>query len=184
MCRGCAYGTQERGTDGGSTCYCNWQGRNVNSTPHRARKTHANISSRVAPYALQHDTPTSSYLLYPLERLRSYPREEQAPVRQTTLSRTSSLHLLCRRWMKKTDFGNAGLTTVDTRERQVQTHSRFITLTQKMLSHVHHTFQPVREDPWRCTHTRESQVEIQKFCGSLIQRKRGSLLSVARLGNI
>ena len=40
----------------------------MNSTPHRARKTHANIFSRVAPYALQHDTPTSSYLPYPPNR--------------------------------------------------------------------------------------------------------------------
>ena len=48
------------------------------------------------------------------------------------------------------------------------------------MSHVHHTFQPVWEDPWRCTRTRESQVEIQMFCSSLFQRKRESSLSTEK----
>ena len=54
-------------------------------------------------------------------------------------------------------------------------HSGFITLTKKIL-HV-----PTSTgDPWRCTHTRESQVEIQMFSRSLIQRKRESLLSIEK----
>ena len=37
-------------------------------------------------------------------------------------------------------------------------------LTDKMLSHVHHPFLPVLGDPCRRAHTRESQVGFQMFC--------------------
>ena len=46
----------------------------------------------------------------------------------------------------KIKFGNAGLTTVHTRERQVQHHSEFVTLEEKVLRHVRHTFLPIRRD--------------------------------------
>ena len=60
-----------------------------------------------------------------------------------------------------------------TEERQVQPHQEFITLTEKILCQVHHTFHPVQGNLWRCTHTRESQVEIQKSLqGSYSERKR------------
>ena len=64
------------------------------------------------------------------------------------------------------------------RERQVQPHPRSITPTENMLSHVHLTVLPVQGDLWRCAHTRESQVEVQMFCKSLIPREKGSLLSI------
>ena len=160
----------------------------VNSTPHRALFTLANIFSRVVqrpdkgsscifscgvlkqsssrahvvshilldhtPFSLQHDTPTSSSLLYPpnrtnpcapqpgltfgrfaeqspltgyepraVRRLRpcSLTLEEQVLVRLAILARTSSLPLLYRRWMQDQNL-NAGLTTVNTGETQVQPH--------------------------------------------------------------
>ena len=66
------------------------------------------------------------------------------------------------------------------RERQVQHHSGFITLTWTNLSHVHHTFEPSRGDPRPCTHTRESQAEMQMFCRSLPQREKESPLSIKK----
>ena len=65
-------------------------------------------------------------------------------------------------------------------EREVQPRSEFITLTEKVLRDVHHTFLPVRGDPWRCSHTRENQVEIQRSCRSLIQKEKGFSLSIEK----
>ena len=71
----------------------------------------------------------------------------------------------------KIRFGNAGLTTVKLGERQVRLHSGFITLTEKILRHDHHTVVPVRGDPWRCAHTRVGQVEIRISRRSPTQKK-------------
>ena len=38
-----------------------------------------------------------------------------------------------------------------------------MTLTEKILSHVHHTLQPLQGEMWRRTHTKQSQVEINMF---------------------
>ena len=79
---------------------------------------------------------------------------------------------------ERSNFGTAGLTTVFTGERQVQPHFVFITLVVKVPRQVHHTFLPVRRDPWRCVHTRENQIEIQISCRSLHQKEGGFFLSV------
>ena len=50
--------------------------------------------------------------------------------------------------------------------------SEFITLTEKVLRHVHHPFVPVWEDPWRCSQTTENRVETQLFCRSLFQKEK------------
>ena len=82
---------------------------------------------------------------------------------------------------KKTKLGNAGSTAVNTGERdKCSSNSGFITPTETIMSHVHHTFQPIWEELSRCTRTRESQVEIQMFCRSLFQRKRESSLSIGK----
>ena len=45
-------------------------------------------------------------------------------------------------------------------------------MTENILCQVHHTFQPAQGDLWRCTHTRESQVQIQMFLRGLFPRER------------
>ena len=44
----------------------------------------------------------------------------------------------------------------------MQPYQEFVALTKKVLCQVHHTFHPVQGNLWRCTHTRESEVEIKK----------------------
>ena len=50
--------------------------------------------------------------------------------------------------------------------------SEFITLTEKVLRHVHHPFVPVWEDRWRRSQTLENRVETQLLCRSLIQKEK------------
>ena len=88
-------------------------------------------------------------------------RERHALVRRTTLARTSPLLLLCRKWMEDQIWECWLRHLYHRREREASAASIRI-------HHVHHTLQPVRKDPWRCAHTRESQVEIQMFCMSLL----------------
>ena len=60
---------------------------------------------------------------------------------------------------------------VSTKEREMQRHSGFITVTQKIRSHFHHLFRPEQGDLQRCIHIKESQVEIHMCSGNLIQRE-------------
>ena len=54
-------------------------------------------------------------------------------------------------------FGNAGLTTMDTGERQVRTHSEFVTLMEKVLKRLFHTRSyRHRETVARCQNKRKS----------------------------
>ena len=107
-------------------------------------------------------------------RLCSCPQEKRALVRLRTPARTSPLHLCLRKWTRDKARECWLHRRFRRRERQVQPRSGFSTLTEKVLGRVHHTFQSVREDSWRCahTHTGESQVEIQMFCRSLIQKEK------------
>ena len=50
---------------------------------------------------------------------------------------------------------------LSTLERQVRPHSEFITRTENVLRHVHHTFVPVRGIPWRRAQTRENRIGTQ-----------------------
>ena len=107
-------------------------------------------------------------------RQSSYHREERLLGRLATLARTSLLLLRHRKWMKDNILGKlAPPLFTQERERQVQHHQEFIFLTEKNLCQVYHTFHPVQGNLWRCTHTRGSQVEIQKGHRSLIPRENG-----------
>ena len=73
----------------------------------------------------------------------SYPREEQALVRLTTLARTSLRPLLRRKWMKDPIWDCLPHLCQHRREKCSAIHG-FITLTQKIRSHFHHQFLPQR----------------------------------------
>ena len=45
---------------------------------------------------------------------------------------------------------------------------------------VRRIFQPVQGNLWRCTHTRESQVEIQKYYRTLFRERKGRTTSRSR----
>ena len=85
-------------------------------------------------------------------RRHAYLQGKEVLDRGATLAEASLLPLLYRRWRIR--FGNAGLTTVITGERQVRTHSEFITLIEKVLRRLLGTFV-------RGVQTREHQVETQ-----------------------
>ena len=63
------------------------------------------------------------------------------------------------------------------REKQVQTHHEFVILTENIPCQVHHTSEPVRVDPSRCSLTQENQAD------NLIPTEEGLLQNIRKVVN-
>ena len=81
------------------------------------------------------------------KRRRSYLQGKTALDRLTTLAKTSLLLLRYRRWMKDQICECWPLHCYHRRERQVRTHSEFITLTEQVLRLLFRTIVPALGNP-------------------------------------
>ena len=95
-------------------------------------------------------------------RLCSNHREEQVLGRLTTRARTLPLPHASSEVDERSNLGMLASPLLSQKREASAAQSR----------QVHYTFQPVQGHQWRCTHTRESQVEIQMFYRSLFPREK------------